>query len=124
LHKDGHQAGESDDPQKSVLELSTGLQVRPPVTRVHVADTDKNRGPDKSPPLPPKASLVVGHFDGTVHSLQRHVAEIGGHDSIWSYILLAARCLRLRVQSSPDEELMAGLVVRDPTPLAEVCRID
>src|SRR5207249_8338409 len=50
LHEDSHQAGHSDHPQKSILEPSTALQVRPPVARVHVADTDENRWPDESSP--------------------------------------------------------------------------
>src|SRR5579871_1524823 len=63
LHEDGHQAGQADHPQKSVLEVSAALQVRPPVTGVHVADADENRRPDESSPLLPKAGQMVRHLD-------------------------------------------------------------
>ena len=74
LHEDRHQAGESDHPQEPVLVLSAALQVGPPVAGVHVADADQNRGADESPPLLPKAGLMMRHIDGTVHAFQRHVA--------------------------------------------------
>src|SRR5208337_3886663 len=74
LHEDRHQTGKSDHPQEPVLVLSATLQVGPPVAGVHVADTDQNRGANKSPPLFPEASLMMRHSDGTVHPFQRHVA--------------------------------------------------
>ena len=108
LHEDGHQAGQPDHPQKPVLELRAALQVRSPVAGVHVADADQNRRPDESPPLLPEAGLMVRHLDRTVHSLQRHVPEVGRSDSIRRSRLRTVRCLRFCVQGSPTTEAAAG----------------
>ena len=66
----------ANHPQQAVFELSTALQIRPPVSRIHVADTDENRRPDKRAPLLPEAGLMVRHCDGTVHSFQRDMPTV------------------------------------------------
>src|SRR5438477_6834028 len=44
LHENGHDAGQTDDPQQTVFELSTALQIRPPVAWIHIANAHENRG--------------------------------------------------------------------------------
>src|ERR1700733_3292691 len=80
LHKDGHQAGEADDPQQTVLELSAALEIGAPVAGIHVADADEDGGADEGAPLLPKAGLMMRNFDGTVYVLERQVAA-GRSDS-------------------------------------------
>src|SRR6266567_2650805 len=86
LHENGHQAGESNDPQQAVFELSPGLQVRAPVAGVHVANTDENGRPDESAPLLPEPGLVVGYDDGAVDSLQRHMSAVSGIRSTQRFV--------------------------------------
>src|ERR1019366_9284853 len=51
LHEKPPQAAQPDPPKEPVFERSPPLQVCSPVPGVHVADSDQNRGPNKSPPL-------------------------------------------------------------------------
>ena len=64
LEEDGHQAGEGDDPEQVVFELSAALEVGAPVAGVHVADADQQGGADVGAPLFPEGGAVVG--DATV----------------------------------------------------------
>ena len=79
LKDNGHQTGQGNDPQQTVLELCPASQVRAPVSGVHVADADENRRPDKRPPLLPEASLMVRHFHSAMHPLQRRVGRMPGN---------------------------------------------
>ena len=46
LEEDGHEGGESDDPEEVVFEGSAGGEIGSPVAGVHVTDADQQRGPD------------------------------------------------------------------------------
>ena len=80
LHEDGHEAGETDDPEQSVFELRPALQIGSPVTRVHVSDADQDGWADEGFPLLPEAGLMMGNLDGTVDIFQRTMS--GGRDSV------------------------------------------
>ena len=88
LHENGHQAGQSDDPQQPVLELGAALQVGAPVAGVHVADADQNGRPGKRPQLPPEAGLMVGHFHGAMHLFQGDVAAGRGDGDAAAAVVL------------------------------------
>ena len=75
LHEDGHEAGESDDPEEAVLVLRSRLEIRPPVAGVHVADADENRGPHEGPPLPEEPLGMMGDGDGAVDALEGGMAH-------------------------------------------------
>ena len=55
------------------LNCAPRLQIGAPVAGIHVADADQNGRADERPPVLPEASLVVGHLDGAVHTLERGV---------------------------------------------------
>ena len=71
LHEDGHEAGESDDPEQVVLELRSGLQVGAPVAGVHVADADQDGRADEGAPLLPESGVGVGNGDGVMDTFER-----------------------------------------------------
>ncbi len=75
LHEDGNEAGQADDPQERVFELSPALQVGAPVAGIHVADADEDCGADEGAPLLPESGLMVGDGDGAVDALERDVAD-------------------------------------------------
>src|SRR5215469_648090 len=77
LHEDRHQAGKTYDPEETVFELRTALQVGAPVAGIHVADADQYGGADKGFPLLPETGLIVGNLDGAVDVLQRTMGRRG-----------------------------------------------
>jgi len=70
LHENGHEAGEADDPEETVFELSAALQIGAPVAGIHVADADEEGGAEKGAPLTPEASLGTRSGDAAVHAFE------------------------------------------------------
>ena len=95
LQEDGHQAGQSDDPEQPVLELCSSREIGPPVARIHVADADQQGRSDESPPLRPESRLMVRDFNGSVQAFEGALAALGSSVAIRRLERVAHWCPRI-----------------------------
>ncbi len=111
LHEDGHETGEPHNPEQGVFELGATLQIRAPVSRVHVADANEDGGAHESAPLFPETRLMMGDVYGGVDVLERQVtagmcrnpARIGS--GRFSRILTPAHRSKIPKKAYPQDRL-------------------
>ena len=126
----------ADDPQQPVLELGSSGQIGSPVARVHVADADKQRRSDVSPPLLPECGLMVRDFDGPVHAFEGAMAARGsgfaigrltrvdhGCPLIRAPIIFRLGSTRLGAFTTLRFHEVEKLLCRSP-PIASTCHLD
>ena len=65
-----------NDPEQSVLELRSGLQIGAPVAGIHVADAHQDGGADEGSPLLPETGVLIGNRNCAVQAFERHVGAI------------------------------------------------